>query len=340
VAETLQSTTVMGTDSEDIPEPQSEGFPESLYQEFASDFSVTDKKSVQQLVEKCGKGDPAAIKEFFDIYASDIYNFPIKVFHLDEDAASDYFLYAYERLREGNRFRSFQGRSSFRTWFYTVLRNLVIDWMRTVHEIQTVQVTHTDSSGQEYGSIENTVDPRSLHTSNEDQLTQSFHNAIRELSIDLRVVFKLSFIYYLDLDALELSYIAGKTGTSVAEVIRKIGELKDFLSDKETRNIDYNDKISSIYSSIVSLKIRKEKIMADEQRRQTMKTLEYEIEQLDRTIEKKYIQRDKLLEKKDKGHFIARTPYKNIAEILNLTAGSVSVQMMRASEKIKSVIYS
>ncbi len=297
-----------------------------------------NRKAVVRLVERCGQGDPEAIHEFFTQYAGDIYNFPLKVFHLDEDAASDFFLYAYERLREGNRFRSFQGRSSFRTWFYTVLRNLVIDWMRTIREIQTVSVSRTDSSGQEYGSIENTVDPRSQSELYDDGLTASFRRAIGSLSLELRVVFKLSFIYYLDLDSNELSFVAGKTGASLSETVMKLARLKDLLSEKELKNIDSEDKISSIYTSIVDLKSRKEKLLIDEQRQRALRSLDYELEQIEKALEKKYSQRNRLLEKKDKGHFIARTPYKYTAELLGMTEGSVSVQMMRATEKIKALM--
>ena len=92
------------------------------------------------LIERCGKGEPEALEVFFQIYSPEIYNFPIKVFHLDEDAASEFFLYAYKHLSKGKRFRSYQRRARFRTWFYAVLRNLVIDWMRTLREIEIVDV--------------------------------------------------------------------------------------------------------------------------------------------------------------------------------------------------------
>ena len=61
---------------------------------------------------------------------------------------------------------------------------------------------------------------------------------------------------------------------------------------------------------------------------------DFEIEKLEKSIEKKYQQRDKLLEKMKKGHFITRTPYKYVAEILDIPEGSISVHMMRVQEKL------
>jgi len=54
-----------------------------------------EKKEVMELVRRCGEGDRAALTDFFERFSKDIYNFPLKVFHLDEDAASEYYLYAY-----------------------------------------------------------------------------------------------------------------------------------------------------------------------------------------------------------------------------------------------------
>ena len=47
------------------------------------------------LIEKCAQGDISALQEFFQQYSLDIYNFPIRVFYLSEDEASDFFLYAF-----------------------------------------------------------------------------------------------------------------------------------------------------------------------------------------------------------------------------------------------------
>ena len=291
--------------------------------------AVPDTGKILDLVKKCGDGDDQALNEFFEQFAEDIYNFPLKVFHLDEDAASDFFLYAYERLRDGGRFRSFQGRSSFRTWFYTVLRNLVIDWMRTIREVQTVQLKQTDDKGNEYRVIENSPDPRSL---GEPDLTvvQKFTDRLSQLGMELRLVFKLSYIYYMDLDDEEIRGLSERSGRTPGELIRFLSDLKNILSEKEIKNLGSEDKITSLYLNILDLKTKKEKLKS------TPGGMEHlEASRIERSIQKKYQQREKLLERKEKGHFVVRTPYKFISELLKIPEGSVSVQMMRALEKIR-----
>ncbi len=72
------------------------------------------KDKTIDLVSRCGDGEEEALRQFFEIYSEDIYNFPMKIFHLSEDDAGDFFIYAFERLKTGSRFGSFKGKSSFR----------------------------------------------------------------------------------------------------------------------------------------------------------------------------------------------------------------------------------
>ncbi len=294
------------------------------------------RKEILELVQKCGAGDREALQAFFDRYSEDIYNFPIKVFHLDEDAASDFYLYAFERLKEGGRFKSFQGRSSFRTWFYTVLRNLVIDWMRTIRELNTVPARRVDERGKEFATIENTPDPRLERDLEDTGELEDFFRRLQHLSLELRTVFKLTYIYYLDLSPEEMDYLAGKAGRSLAELTKFMAGLKHELADREIKNIGYEDKITSLYVSILDLKTKKEKILSGLEKPGDLSPEdEFEIEKIDRNIEKKYQQREKLLEKKEKGHFVVRTPYKYITRLMDIPEGSVSVHMMRALEKLR-----
>lgn len=293
----------------------------------------TDPPDTIELVARCGNGDPAALEEFFGRYAEDMYNFPMKVFHLDSDAASDFFLYAFERLREGNRFGSFQGRSSFRTWFYTVLRNLVIDWMRTIREVQTVNPTRTDSSGRETTVIENTPDTRG--EGHDPDLLERFRLSVDSLTVEQRTLFKLSYIYYLELAPDEVEFLVAKSGRSTTELVAFLADLKAELADKELRNLDYEDKITSLYMSILDLKNRRDRLQTESNVEIDEVTAQFELEKVERAISKKYEQRRKLLEKREKGHFIVRTPYRFLTELLGMPEGSVSVQMMRAVERIR-----
>ena len=215
-----------------------------------------------QLVAACSKGDAERLREFFGRFSKDIYNFPLRVFHLDEDAASDFYLYAFEKLRDGARFRSFQGRSSFRTWFFTVLRNLVIDWMRTVRELETVSLKPADDSGREGPAIENTPDPRARR---EEDLAEAAEltGRIRGLPMEQRAVVKLTYLYYLDLDEEELAFVATKADVPTGDVLQRVAALRSELVDKELRNLGNEDKITALYLQIVELKYRRERVADD-----------------------------------------------------------------------------
>jgi hypothetical protein len=186
--------------------------------------------------------------------------------------------------------------------------------------------------------IENSPDPRSMLGADNGEELKGFIEKLNTLNLELRLIFKLSFIYYLDLSQEEIVYLAKKSKRPHTEVIKFLSHLKNKLSEKEMKNIDFEDKITSLFLSIMELKNRKNKLLEDNKKSSENALLlsgsNFEIEKLDKSIEKKYQQRDKLLDKMQKGHFISRTPYKYVAEILNIPEGSVSVHMMRVQEKL------
>ncbi|MCB1157963.1 MAG: sigma-70 family RNA polymerase sigma factor [Leptospiraceae bacterium] len=288
------------------------------------------KEKTIDLVKACAKGEEDALRDFFEIYSQDIYNFPLKVFHMTEDDASDFFLYAFERLKSGKRFHSFQGKSSFRTWFYTVLRNMLIDWKRTKKELRMVDSVKFNSSGMEYSTIENEPDELSNLKESARAFTEKFYYALSDIKLESRVTFKLAYIYYLNLNDDEIQFILDKTGMEVEELKEKILEIRSDLSDKEEERIKSEDKITSLYMNILDLKEahKKEKVYHFQD------NLPVE-DKIELSLKKKYEQRRKLLEKRDKGHFLTRTPYKIISNLLQIPEGSVSIALQRVIEKVK-----
>ncbi|WP_243401643.1 RNA polymerase sigma factor, partial [Leptospira ellisii] len=168
------------------------------------------KDKTLDLVSRCGDGDEEALKQFFELYSEDIYNFPMKIFHLSEDDAGDFFIYAFERLKTGSRFGSFKGKSSFRTWFYSVLRNMLIDWQRTKRELKVTNLGKISKEGKEYATIEDEPDTRPGMQKEAGELSERFNQALEEIGVDKRVIFKLSYIYYLNLNEDEIQYLIEK----------------------------------------------------------------------------------------------------------------------------------
>lgn len=289
-----------------------------------------DNEKIYELVQKCAAGDEKALKTFFELYAQDIYNFPIRIFHLTEDDAGDFFLFAFERLRNGKRFHSFQGKSSFKTWLYAVLRNLLIDWKRNRREIKTISARKINSDGVEYAGIEEEADTLAIEMEKAREFSDVFQTILSDVKVENRVVFKVAFIYYLNLDEEEVNYIIHKTGITREELKQKILKIRETLSEKAVENMSYENKITSLYLQILELK--------EAQKREDYHKFEDNLpykDKIETAIQKKYEQRKKLLEKKNKGLFLTRTPFKIISEVLQIPEGSISITIQRVVEKIK-----
>ncbi len=290
-------------------------------------------EEIFSLVKECGEAKEPALSRFFDLYSQDIYNFPVRVFHLTEDDASDYFIYAFERLKNGKRFKSFVGKSSFKTWFYSVLRNLLIDWQRTKRELKTQSVGKVNQEGKEYNTIEDEPDSLAEAKERASEVSNQFHSMLSGVKLESRVVFKLSFIYYLHLEPEEIQYICEKTGISKESLLVEILAIREGLAEREVENLKMEDKITALYLNILDLKDQKKaKAQGD-----SVEAVYYR-ERLDHALQKKYEQRKKLLDKKQKGHFLVRTPYREIARILGISEGSVSVTLLRILEKMEKKI--
>lgn len=291
-------------------------------------------REIQALVHRCGEQDPEALKEFFRLYSSDIYNFPLRVFHLDEDSASDFYLYAFERLKTGQRFKSFQGKSSFRTWFFTVLRNMLIDWMRTVHEVKTVEKQKSDDESRSLQWIETVADPETERP-DDSTFLEHFHHTLKGLARELQVVFRMVFIFYVDLEEEDWQFIQEKSELPMSEIVQMVASLKNELASRATGNQQQEDKITSLYLAILELKTRRSRILAELQTRNVDPGEGAELDRIEHLIEKKQNQRDRLIEKRKKGHFVVRAPYRFVSEILGIPEGSVSVMMSRIMDSFR-----
>lgn len=283
-------------------------------------------EEIFDLVQKCGEGDLSSLELFFELYSQDIYNFPLKVFHLTEDDASDFFIYAFERLKSGKKFKSFFGKSSFKTWFFSVLRNLVIDWKRTKRELKIQSIIRYNKEGEEILGIEDEPDTREVIRNEALEITEHFQEAMRGLKLENRVIFKLTFLYYLHMEEEEINFLSQKSNKSIDEIQIELLRLREELCNREVENIRMEDKITALYLAILEIQERLE-------RGNTLK--KGERERLEISLRKKYEQRKRLIDRKLKGHFLVKTPYKVVAKYLGITEGGVSVSLVRVIEKVQ-----
>jgi hypothetical protein len=94
-------------------------------------------------IAACAQRDTEAVAAFQDTYGVLIYTFPMRVFHLPEDKAGDFYLYAFDTGRIFARLRSFEGRNAARFETYLsgyVLRDLCLEWLRTTEHVELISL--------------------------------------------------------------------------------------------------------------------------------------------------------------------------------------------------------
>ena len=144
-------------------------------------------EAIQKLLPEIAKKKPEALAEFFEVFSDDIYNFPMRMFRFNEDEASEFYLYAFEHLRDGRKISSFQGKAKFTTWFYAVLRNLTIDFLRSQKDkLRFTTYIKPDASGKMVDAIESVSDTREQNLF-EETLFNQFNSSLTSLAMPQRV---------------------------------------------------------------------------------------------------------------------------------------------------------
>lgn len=137
----------------------------------------------EQLVERILEGDDSALRELYDRYLKQIFNYAYLQtgdYQYAEEVTQDIFIKA-----TGNLHR-FRGNSSFKTWLFTIGRNVVIDHHRrqkrhkqsiSVNEVRPEQAGSYYSDQMEEGLSERMV--RNLN-----KLPQEYRTVIHLRFID------------------------------------------------------------------------------------------------------------------------------------------------------------
>ncbi|MDH5717067.1 MAG: sigma-70 family RNA polymerase sigma factor [Spirochaetia bacterium] len=297
------------------------------------------------VIERLKKGDLTSINEFFEAFSEDIYNFPMRFYNFNEDEAGDFYLYAFEHLKNGKRLSVFQQKSKFTTWFFSVLRNLTIDFLRTKKEkLKTVSMTKIDDNGNVFEPLENIADERNNRSEIEsNSYFQKFSNKLEDLDIQKRILFKLAYIYYLDLDIEEIKWLSEKRKVSKEIILREILELKDIVFEKASDVKFLENKLTENFQKILSLQNSIDNFFKENPHIKPNKhswSVDYEnseippkIIDLIRSLIKKKKKQISLLAHQEKSLISIRAPYKNLSKMLNTSQGVLSVQLHRTIEK-------
>lgn len=302
------------------------------------------------LLKRIGRRDEEALQIFFDRYSDDIYNFPIRFFRFSEDEAGDFYLYAFEHLKDGRRLSSFKGMARFSTWFYSVLRNLTLDFLRAKkEEVKTYSLISYDRNGTQQDAVQNIAET-DLAEMNlyEDELFENLEKSLYDLKIGERTLFKLSYIHYLELDKDEIDYIQKQSGLSKSEIMKEIITMMEAGRRKSNEVKEIEEKMTQNFQNILQLENRlnlffKEHPSLPNDQRNWREDYEhsdipFKITALIQSLVKKKNKHLGLIEQHRRSLLAIRIPYKDISRLLGSTQGVLSVQLMRIIEKLNKTV--
>ncbi|MDH4200991.1 MAG: sigma-70 family RNA polymerase sigma factor [Spirochaetia bacterium] len=313
----------------------------------SDNLKLTEKEEmVKPLLKGVSVANPEYLQKFFDLFSDDIYNFPIRYYNFTEDEAGDFYIYAFEHLKNGKKISSYKYKSKFTTWFFSVLRNLVIDFLRTQkNKIRFTSFYKVDSDGNTVNTLENMADIHSTQDySLEKEISDKFTLEISSLKIYNRVLFKLAFINYVDLNTEEIDWLCENNHLSQTEIIKKLARIKEtgLVRSNKVRQIE--DKLTLNFQSITQLENRihgffleHPSIAADPSvwsEDFENSAFPPEINIMITSLVKKRKKHITLIQNQKKSLLTTRIPYKDFAHLLGTTDGVVSVQLLRIIEKL------
>ncbi len=207
--------------------------------------------------------------------------------------------------------------------------------MRSKKEVDTVHVHHQDKEGNELFTIESFEDQtqKTMYQNIEErEYIDTIDALLQGVKIDYTIILKLQLIYYFDLNEQEISEISSSTGKKTIEILKKIDSLRKELEEKSRSISEREAQIEKVYSIKRELAKKHERLLKEQKQGKDNKL---ELEEIERKLAKRKAQFEKIIEEKDKGMFIVKTPHKEIAAILNITENAVSIRVHRAEKVIK-----
>ncbi|MBD3419459.1 MAG: sigma-70 family RNA polymerase sigma factor [Chitinivibrionales bacterium] len=178
--------------------------------------------ALDDLVQKCIKGDARAQQTLFSKYKDKVYSLAYKslgpFFEID-DIVQQIFVNIFKSLP------SFKGLSSFDTWIYRISAKICIDQLRKKYRKRQIQILH-DSEMAEHNAVDSGDNPHEMLENQE--LNHQIFQALGQLSPQKRMVVTL---YEMDGKTIEEIAIILKipAGTVKSRLFHGRNELKQKL---------------------------------------------------------------------------------------------------------------
>jgi DNA-directed RNA polymerase specialized sigma24 family protein len=254
------------------------------------------------------------------------------VYRTPPEDAGDFYVFAFERGRIFRRLRTFEGRAPLRAYLLGfVLDDLVLEWIRGQHEIETVSI---DTLGELPDMDEAMNYSGSGRTSTPESLP--FTQVLAGFEPSKSVVMKLLYVEDCDLEAAELHYLVDISGRSIDDVLKSVDELRATVRDRELGLKQVEDALDAVQAWIQLYERRLRRVEEDlttpPANPAAAARLHAEKVELERKIRRRYEQRAKLLARRQRRKVTA--PYKEIAAVLNTTVGNVASKIARLRQEL------
>jgi DNA-directed RNA polymerase specialized sigma24 family protein len=264
------------------------------------------------------------------VYGELIYGYPIRVFRLAADEAGDFYVFAFEDGRIFRRLRTFEGRAPLRAYLLGfALEDLVLEWKRGEREIETVSldVLGEIPAEDQSHSITGSVDAR-----------DTLREVLSAVEPTKAVIMKLLHIEDYELSPSEVRHVSTVSGRPVTEVIDGLDQLRSTVREREAALKHLEDSLDAVHAWIQLYERRTRRIEEDlnslPPSSSAAARLREEQTELNRRIERRRLQREKLLDRAQRRKVTA--PYKDIASLLNTTVGNVGSQIARLRQELAS----
>jgi RNA polymerase sigma factor (sigma-70 family) len=301
---------------------------------------------IKVLIEQCASGEPEARQAFQETYGALIYSFPVRVYRLSEEDAGDFYLYVFEKERIFKRIQSFEGRQQmqFQTYLsYYVLKHLFFEWLRTTDKVDALSLDAPlrEADGEQHSTLQEVL---ALETSTPETTLMASDRlreveaALAQLDEDKRLALKLLALGSVDLSSEDIQAIARVASRSIAETLERIDQAVAGLSAKVVQLEEKRDALYRVDYWIQDYQQRLGALVEQIERSQAHDTLQgverlsKDKDELERKLAWRYRQQVALrtsLRKAD-----ARPSYKEIADILNVSQGTIASRIARAREEL------
>jgi RNA polymerase sigma factor (sigma-70 family) len=273
------------------------------------------------LISRCVDGEADAIHRFQQAFGELIYAFPIRAYRLPPEEAGDFYVYAFERGRIFRRLRTFEGRRPLRTYLTgCVLDNLVLEWKRGLRSIDSVPLTSTEAAEL----------PRDSSTSRDNALA----NLLGSLEADKGLLVKLLFIEDFALEPPDVRRLARMSGRPIRAVLAGVEKLRGIVREREARLKQTEDGLDSVqgWLRLYDRGLRQVREQMAARIGQDNSELVAQAEELERKYAWRIRQRASLLARAQRRKVTA--PYKEIAELLNVSVGTLGSRIKRLRDEI------